>query len=646
MNLKPILIGVAIAGGVGLLALTYQHAKPSHEADYRAIGESIKHAENLETKLQREMLAARFGLVTNYDPIVATFDDIKATAQKIKAQTKFSPELSKDAEAYGNILDPRANNLDDFKQQNSVLRNSLEYLPIIGNDTNDPEARSMVIAILNYSANGLDVAKAQAEKLMPSLKAKVMSTKDDAFSPIRLIVMHSRTALQARSELDGVFKSERNLDVPSILGKLDKDTGTADKQAKDAAAVYGKGLSALTFLTILFGIWIGFKWRKSVSATKLAQKEMEQRRAERQAELEEAAIEQELALEESQRINRELNQGAHLLTATGQSLHQSAGASKELSDSIASSIERVREVSESSNEASMLVSAVSEEQIKQAEQGQVESGLAATALDSLSESARQLDAAAEIAQKQSETGSETLERAIKRLAALREQVQDTAERVLELGKKSESIDKITDMIENIAAQTNLLALNAAIEAARAGEHGRGFSVVADEVRKLAESSSASSREISVLVKAINQEVSVAIDAIEVAQAEASATESESLQASEALVTIQKSAEVVANEASSVRSQVEAVGMSVASLGASTEQIRDSAERAIAASRTLSLASSDLSQQAADVLTKVADQNHVTVLISEAAESLLQQASELTHVSSNATEQEPPVRLAA
>ncbi len=99
-------------------------------------------------------------------------------------------------------------------------------------------------------------------------------------------------------------------------------------------------------------------------------------------------------------------------------------------------------------------------------------------------------------------GRDSVRSAVDGMRVVREQVGEIADSMIELGKKSQKIGGIVDIIDEISEQTHLLAVNAAIEAAGAGEYGKRFGVVASEIRRLAQRTVEATGQIKALVEEI------------------------------------------------------------------------------------------------------------------------------------------------
>ena len=178
--------------------------------------------------------------------------------------------------------------------------------------------------------------------------------------------------------------------------------------------------------------------------------------------------------------------------------------------------------------------------------------------------------AASLALKGGEVVAETTEG----MRIIEESVKDSSTTIEALGRRSEQIDEIIKVINDIAGQTNLLALNAAIEAARAGEQGRGFAVVADEVRKLAERTTAATGEIGDMINGIQEDTGKSVETMQTGTKNVEAGVNLSRQAGESLQHIVESVQNVTNMVQQIAVAAEEQSATGGEITANIESVSD------------------------------------------------------------------------
>jgi hemerythrin-like metal-binding protein len=202
---------------------------------------------------------------------------------------------------------------------------------------------------------------------------------------------------------------------------------------------------------------------------------------------------------------------------------------------------------------------------------------------------------ADRANQAAEHGTEVVAKSISVMHRIADRVQSSAKTVEALGRRSDEIGAIVGTIEDIADQTNLLALNAAIEAARAGEQGRGFAVVADEVRALAERTTKATREIGLMIKAIQQETKTAVTAMEEGVSEVESGTVEATRSGEALRNIQDEINALHMQVQQIATAAEEQTATTSEISNNIHTITEVAQNTVEGARKTSVAAQHLSR---------------------------------------------------
>ncbi|NRF68124.1 CHASE3 domain-containing protein [Aquincola sp. S2] len=197
-------------------------------------------------------------------------------------------------------------------------------------------------------------------------------------------------------------------------------------------------------------------------------------------------------------------------------------------------------------------------------------------------------------------GEGRVDQAHESIAGIRRQVDTIVGHMLDLGRKSQQIGAVLDIVAELAEQTNILAINATIEAAGAGESGKRFAVVADEIRALADRVGGSAKEIRVLVDDVRGAVNTTVMATETGS---KAVDAGSQQFADVALAFKQIAALVATTTEAAReielstkqqaSAVEQVNIAIGSVAQTTRETEASSGQTLATVSQLASLSKDL-----------------------------------------------------
>jgi methyl-accepting chemotaxis protein len=187
---------------------------------------------------------------------------------------------------------------------------------------------------------------------------------------------------------------------------------------------------------------------------------------------------------------------------------------RSLSEQIGSAVGQVRSSSaELQAAANQQASGAKEQATAMTEISTTISELLATSRQ-IAESAQRVAHNAEETANAARSGHGTVDMTHESISSIRRQVDQIVSHMLELGKKSQEIGAVLDIVSELAEQTNILAINATIEAAGAGDAGKRFAVVAEEIRNLADRVGGSTKEVRALIEDVRSAVNTTVMATE------------------------------------------------------------------------------------------------------------------------------------
>lgn len=240
------------------------------QLNLRTIGE-------LNANIDRELLLLRSGKNKNYDTIVIMFDQVCQYLQRIKVSGS-----NLDVQQLEILTNEKLSLIEDFKADNSILRNSTAYFPLAVKELREQYQINNILFDLERSVL-LFVSNNNGENLK---SVKKIITEIDSNEKYRLIQSYPLW-INIRSHASAILKYDTNIikllnDIYSLkvnkeINRQHKFSLNNQKETIKQASIYKLGLFITALMLLTYCIWTYLRINKKTIILNELNETLEQR---------------------------------------------------------------------------------------------------------------------------------------------------------------------------------------------------------------------------------------------------------------------------------------------------------------------------------------------------------------------------------
>jgi two-component system NtrC family sensor kinase len=222
------ILGLAVVLA-SILAFLYVRTQGRDDSSYFENVALLRQLKQLDARWELDAIKSKMGINTNYDSLVDPLLDLNQLRERL--QTELSSQthvggraLVDGTEAFRQAVQEKTRLIEHFKSHNSVLRNSLAFLPTAADDIQkamekmtgaDQSAKKRVLVgvndallgILVYSQAPSDEKTADTQLQLDHLAEYQAGLPADIVEGIEIFCLHINTVLREQPEVNGLLRS-------------------------------------------------------------------------------------------------------------------------------------------------------------------------------------------------------------------------------------------------------------------------------------------------------------------------------------------------------------------------------------------------------------------------------------------------------